>query len=116
MSGGKNSKAHFVWKCDHCASLLPHFTVSDLINLNLLGKHENSARFESLDDIPYNNENAQFAPFLLLDCRGLEFIGFDPKVMNSSLSDRLETDGRVRSLRVTGNVSGLMELYFLRSI
>ena len=116
MTGGKNSKAHFVWKCDHCASLLPTFTVSDPINLNLLGKHENSARFESLDDTPYNNENAQFAPLLLLDCRGLEFIGFDPKVISSSLSDRLETDGRVHALRVTGDVSGLMAQYSLRSI
>jgi len=50
-------------------------------NQPFVGKREISASFESLHIIPYNNENAQFAPLLVLDCRGLEFIDFDPKVV-----------------------------------
>lgn len=51
--------------------------------INLIGKRESSAKFEP-SVLPYNNENAQFAPLLVLDCRGLEFTGFDPRVMGSS--------------------------------
>jgi len=58
VSGGKNSRAHFVWRCGTC-------------------KRENSAKFEPTVK-PYHNENAQFAPLVVLDCRGLEFTGFNP--------------------------------------
>ena len=30
--------------------------------------------------MPYNEENEQFAPLLVIECRGLEFTGFDPTV------------------------------------
>jgi hypothetical protein len=86
MSGGKNSKAHFVWKCGLCTSSLHHFTVLSLINFT--GKRESSAKFEP-SIVPYSNENGQFAPLLVLDCRGLEFTGFDPRVIVFSLADIL---------------------------
>lgn len=63
MTAGKGSTAHFVWRCGLC-------------------KRESSARFEPNEKPkPYTvDANGQFAPFLTIDCRGLEFIGFDPKV------------------------------------
>jgi hypothetical protein len=88
VSGGKNSKAHFVWKCGLCIPSF-HFTFSIPVNTISVGKRESSAKFESTAFIAYNNENAQFAPLLVLDCRGLEFIGFDPRVMSSPLTDKL---------------------------
>jgi len=52
--------ANFVWKCGTC-------------------KREASARFEpALPTKPYSAENGQFAPFVTLDCRNLEFVSFDP--------------------------------------
>ncbi|CAL1695250.1 unnamed protein product [Somion occarium] len=62
VSGGKGSTAHFVWKCSSC-------------------KRESSAKFEPKSPVqPYSADaNGQFAPFLTLDCRGLEFVGFDPR-------------------------------------
>ena len=45
-----------------------------------LGKRESSAKFESTAITPYTSENAQFEPLLVIECRGLEFIGFDPRV------------------------------------
>ena len=63
MTAGKGSTAHFVWRCGLC-------------------KRESSAKFEPNEKPkPYTvDANGQFAPFIALDCRGLEFIGFDPKV------------------------------------
>ncbi|OJT10102.1 UPF0587 protein [Trametes pubescens] len=62
VSGGKGSTAHFVWRCGLC-------------------KRESSAKFEPGEKPkPYSADaNGQFLPFLTLDCRGLEFIGFDPR-------------------------------------
>ncbi|KAI1793832.1 hypothetical protein LXA43DRAFT_998595 [Ganoderma leucocontextum] len=62
VTAGKGSTAHFVWRCGLC-------------------KRESSAKFEPKEKPkPYTVEaNGQFAPFLTIDCRGLEFIGFDPK-------------------------------------
>ncbi|KAI0068428.1 DUF866-domain-containing protein [Artomyces pyxidatus] len=62
VSAGKGSTAHFVWKCGLC-------------------KRESWAKFDSSSSPqPYSNDsNGQFAPFLTVDCRGLEFIGFDPR-------------------------------------
>ncbi|KAH9487027.1 UPF0587 protein [Psilocybe cubensis] len=60
VSGGKGSTAHFVWKCGLC-------------------KRESSAKFEPTPFTPYTAENAQFQPLLVLECRGLEFVGFDPR-------------------------------------
>lgn len=52
--------ANFVWKCGTC-------------------KREANAKFESaFPTKPYSSENGQFEPFLTLDCRNLEFVGFDP--------------------------------------
>ncbi|KAI0361320.1 DUF866-domain-containing protein [Trametes cingulata] len=62
VTAGKGSTAHFVWRCGLC-------------------KRESSAKFEPGEKPkPYSAEaNGQFAPFLTIDCRGLEFVGFDPR-------------------------------------
>lgn len=63
MSSGKGNTAHFVWRCGLC-------------------KRESSAKFDpGFKPQPYPADaNGQFAPFLTIDCRGLEFVGFDPRV------------------------------------
>ncbi|KAF9040531.1 hypothetical protein BJ165DRAFT_1530407 [Panaeolus papilionaceus] len=60
VTGGKGSTAHFVWRCGLC-------------------KRESSAKFDSTPIRPYVEENGQFGPILTIECRGLEFIGFDPR-------------------------------------
>ncbi|RDX50454.1 DUF866-domain-containing protein [Polyporus arcularius HHB13444] len=62
VTSGKGSTANFVWRCGLC-------------------KRESSAKFEPGEKPkPYTaDSNGQFAPFLTIDCRGLEFTGFDPK-------------------------------------
>jgi len=60
VANGKGSTAHFVWRCGLC-------------------KRESSAKFESTPTTPYNAENAQFQPLLVIECRGLEFTDFDPR-------------------------------------
>ncbi|KAG9222716.1 hypothetical protein CCMSSC00406_0004630 [Pleurotus cornucopiae] len=60
VSGGKGATAHFVWRCGMC-------------------KRESSAKFEATKPLPYADENGQFAPLLTIECRGLEFVGFDPR-------------------------------------
>lgn len=66
MSGGKNASANFVWRCGSC-------------------KRQHSASFEpAVPPRPYSAEsNGQFARLVELDCRGLEFVGFDPRVSES---------------------------------
>ncbi|KAK1922486.1 hypothetical protein DB88DRAFT_495268 [Papiliotrema laurentii] len=63
ISGSRGS-AHFVWRCGNCkkehsASFIPPSTSS-----------------KSTAPIPYSAENGQYAPFIALDCRGLEFTTF----------------------------------------
>jgi len=49
-----------VWKCGTC-------------------KREANAKFETaFQTKPYSSENGHLEPFLTLDCRNLEFVGFDP--------------------------------------
>ncbi|KAG5727876.1 UPF0587 protein [Termitomyces sp. T112] len=60
VTGGKGSTANFVWRCGMC-------------------KRESSAKFDSTPIQPYSSENGQLAPLLVIECRGLEFIGFDPR-------------------------------------
>ncbi|CAE6525119.1 unnamed protein product [Rhizoctonia solani] len=62
VSGGKGSTANFVWRCGLC-------------------KRESSAKFEVANPVqPYTIESSgQFAPLVTIDCRGLEFINFDPR-------------------------------------
>ncbi|KAF8710463.1 hypothetical protein RHS03_02201, partial [Rhizoctonia solani] len=62
VSGGKGSTANFVWRCGLC-------------------KRESSAKFEVANPVqPYTAESSgQFAPLVTVDCRGLEFINFDPR-------------------------------------
>jgi len=62
VSAGKGSSAHFVWRCSQC-------------------KRESSAKFEASNPPkPYSaDSNGQFSPIVALDCRGLEFIDFDPR-------------------------------------
>ncbi|KAF6766131.1 hypothetical protein DFP72DRAFT_1057319 [Ephemerocybe angulata] len=63
VSGGKNAKAHFVWRCGNC-------------------KRESSAKFDPSARItPYTAENGNPQPILEIECRGLEFVGFDPRGM-----------------------------------
>lgn len=58
--GLKGTKANFVWKCGSC-------------------KRESSAKFDASKSTPYKAENGQYGPLLTIECRGLEFIGFDPR-------------------------------------
>ncbi|TDL28510.1 DUF866-domain-containing protein [Rickenella mellea] len=61
MTTGKGASANFVWRCGTC-------------------KRESSAKFEPVPPKPYSaDENGQFSPLIVLDCRGLEFVDFDPK-------------------------------------
>lgn len=60
LSGSKGNTAHFVWRCGSC-------------------KRESSAKFDPSPSQPYTDENCQFAPLLVIECRGLEFVGFDPQ-------------------------------------
>ncbi|KAI5123628.1 hypothetical protein M0805_003442 [Coniferiporia weirii] len=64
MSTGRGT-AHLVLRCQFC-------------------KRESSAKFETfganVSVRPYSaDSNGQFSPLVVLDCRGLEFIGFDPQ-------------------------------------
>ncbi|KAJ7487511.1 hypothetical protein B0H11DRAFT_1860583 [Mycena galericulata] len=61
LPGSKGNTANFVWRCKFC-------------------KRESSAKFEDAYPIrAYDAENGQFGPLLQIECRGLEFIGFDPR-------------------------------------
>ncbi|KAF8739291.1 hypothetical protein AX14_010075 [Amanita brunnescens Koide BX004] len=60
VSGSKNAKAHFVWRCGEC-------------------KRVSWAKFELSSPVKaYSSETGQFEPLLIIECRGLEFVGFDP--------------------------------------
>jgi hypothetical protein len=63
VAGGRGGMANFVWKCGLC-------------------RREGSARFDpSFPTKLYSaDNNGQFAPFVTLDCRNLEFVDFDPTV------------------------------------
>ena len=68
MTAGKGSTAHFVWRCSNC-------------------KRESSAKFDQAPPQPYSaDSNGQFSPLVVLDCRGLEFTGFDPQVTSLLIS------------------------------
>lgn len=61
VAGGRGGTANFVWKCKSC-------------------KREANAKFDAASPTkPYSSENGQLEPFLILECRNLEFIGFDPQ-------------------------------------
>jgi len=61
VSGAKGATANFVWRCGTC-------------------KRESSAKFDTASPVKYYNaENGQFGPLLIIECRGLEFVGFDPR-------------------------------------
>ncbi|KAJ6575020.1 hypothetical protein B0H19DRAFT_1126819 [Mycena capillaripes] len=63
LSGSKGNTANFVWRCGEC-------------------KRESSAKFEESSPIkPYSVENANWGPLLVIECRGLEFIDFEPRGM-----------------------------------
>jgi len=79
VSGGKGSKAHFVWRCGLCGSQSSLFT-HDGDLMTVPGKRESSAKFDPTPITPYTSENAQFQPLLVIECRGLEFIEFEPRV------------------------------------
>ncbi|KAG9006738.1 hypothetical protein FRB94_013862 [Tulasnella sp. JGI-2019a] len=66
LSSGHDT-ANFVWKCGSC-------------------KRASSAKFDKFDNKspptkPYqitSSENQEYSPLVVIECRGLEFIGFDP--------------------------------------
>jgi len=63
VAGGKGSTASFVWRCGTC-------------------KRESSAKFHEKNSVPkpYKDDyNGQFSPLIEIECRGLEFVGFDPR-------------------------------------
>ncbi|PFH50790.1 hypothetical protein AMATHDRAFT_60443 [Amanita thiersii Skay4041] len=61
VSGGKHSTANFVWRCGLC-------------------KRESSAKFDPASPVkPYSSANGEVKPLVTIECRGLEFIDFDPK-------------------------------------
>ncbi|KAK7064301.1 hypothetical protein R3P38DRAFT_2823626 [Favolaschia claudopus] len=63
LSGSRGNTANFVWRCGEC-------------------KRESSAKFEDAYGVkPYVAENGQFGPLLVVECRGLEFVDFEPRGM-----------------------------------
>jgi len=61
MSGSKGATANFVWRCGMC-------------------KRESSAKFEAASPPqPYTDANSQWGPLVTIECRNLEFVGFDPR-------------------------------------
>ncbi|KAL4069684.1 hypothetical protein V8B97DRAFT_609344 [Scleroderma yunnanense] len=60
VSGGKHGTAHFVWRCGNC-------------------KRESSAKFDTSVPIRPYSDSGNFAELLVVECRGLEFIDFDPR-------------------------------------
>ncbi|ETW87391.1 hypothetical protein HETIRDRAFT_121782 [Heterobasidion irregulare TC 32-1] len=62
VSASKGNTAHFVWRCGLC-------------------RRESTAKFELASPLQsYSADaNGQFTPLLIVDCRGLEFTGFDPR-------------------------------------
>ncbi|KIL00248.1 hypothetical protein PAXRUDRAFT_821863 [Paxillus rubicundulus Ve08.2h10] len=62
VSGGKHKTAHLIWRCSNC-------------------KHENTAKFDtSIPTRPYTADHSEsFSEVLVIECRGLEFTGFDPR-------------------------------------
>ncbi|CAG7846330.1 SubName: Full=Uncharacterized protein {ECO:0000313/EMBL:CCA69672.1} [Serendipita indica DSM 11827] len=66
LTMGKGTMANFVWKCSNC-------------------KRESSAKFDTPTPSqpalrPYTSEQSgQFAPLITIECRGLEFVGFNPQ-------------------------------------
>jgi hypothetical protein len=87
VSGGKGSTAHFVWRCGTC-------------------KRESSAKFEKASPPqPYKADaNGQFAPLVIIECRGLEFVGFDPKVFIIVSFAKMKPN-YITVTRVSGGVS-----------
>jgi len=70
VAGGRGGTANFVWKCGSC-------------------KREANAKFDAASPTkPYSSENGQLEPFLTLECRNLEFIGFDPRVRRTEMHFR----------------------------
>ncbi|KAG8219737.1 DUF866-domain-containing protein, partial [Butyriboletus roseoflavus] len=62
VSGSRHGTAHLIWRCSNC-------------------KHENSAKFDTSTPIcPYTADHSgTFSRILVVECRGLEFIDFDPR-------------------------------------
>ncbi|KAJ6621647.1 hypothetical protein B0H10DRAFT_2163008 [Mycena sp. CBHHK59/15] len=61
LPGSKGNTANFVWKCPFC-------------------KRDSSAKFDASYTLQsYKAENGQWGPLLQIECRGLEFVGFDPR-------------------------------------
>ena len=76
ITHGKGSTANFVWKCGLCTLCLTRIPPAH----NPPGKRESTAKFETTAPKPYDSENGHFQPLLVIECRNLEFVGFDPKV------------------------------------
>jgi len=59
VPGSKGATANFIWKCSFC-------------------NRQHIAKFDLSPTREYSDENGDYNPFLVVECRGLEFIGFDP--------------------------------------
>lgn len=61
-------------------------------------KRESSAKFEDKSPtLSYSaDHNGQFAPFLTIECRGLEFVGFDPTRVRFN-SSSIEEHAQIKS-------------------
>ncbi|OBZ78620.1 hypothetical protein A0H81_00830 [Grifola frondosa] len=70
----------FQVKCTSCNEIHPKF-----VSLNRVEQRDvssgkgNTAHFVWRCGLCKPDANGQFAPFLTIDCRGLEFVGFDPR-------------------------------------
>lgn len=69
IPGTKAATAHLVWRCGFC-------------------QRESSAKFDSSYAVrPYSSDvDGKFGPLLVIECRGLEFTNFDPRVSVTVLS------------------------------
>lgn len=70
----------------------------------LAGKRESSAKFDTAYGVkPYSAENGQFGPLLTIECRGLEFVGFDMTRVGCTLCSCSFVADRPIARRAHGN-------------
>ncbi|KAG6851197.1 hypothetical protein H0H93_015207 [Arthromyces matolae] len=80
IPASKDFEYFFKVKCNSCQEVHPKFVSMNRIEEREVtgGKRESSAKFDATPDRAYTSENGQLAPLLQIECRGLEFIDFDP--------------------------------------
>ncbi|KAF9244614.1 hypothetical protein BU15DRAFT_85991 [Melanogaster broomeanus] len=61
VGGGRHGTANLIWRCSFC-------------------RHEHSAKFDPSPVRPYTEAHSgNFSDILVVECRGLELIGFEPQ-------------------------------------